>query len=73
MPSKYPARGCFPDGGSFTLEKHSAGKVRAHFVHIGRMAKAPEITQGPGLCLKVGAGRGTRTHTPAEVADFKSD
>ena len=24
------------------------------------------------MCLEVGAGRGTRTHTPAKVADFKS-
>ena len=41
-------------------------------MHIGRMAKAPEISQGPVLCLEIGAGRGTRTHTPAKVADFKS-
>ena len=36
------------------------------------MAKAPEITQGPVSCLEIGAGRGTRTHTPVRVADFKS-
>jgi len=34
IPLKYPARGCFPDGGSFTLEKHGAGKVRGQSVDI---------------------------------------
>ena len=72
---KVPHPGMVPWLGahSFTPEEEGSGKVRAHFVHIGRMAKAPEITQGPVLCLEVGAGRGTRTHTPAKVADFKSD
>ena len=46
-------------------------KVRAHPVHIGGIAKAPETAQGPVSCLEVGAGGGNRTHTPVKVADFK--
>jgi len=43
LPLKYPARVWFPGGAhSFTPEEEGSGKVRAHFVHIGRMAKAPE-------------------------------
>ena len=33
--------------------------------------RPPQVTVFPGV-KEVGAGRGTRTHTPAKVADFKS-
>ena len=33
--------------------------------------RPPQLTVSSGV-EKVGAGRGTRTHTPAKVADFKS-
>ena len=33
--------------------------------------RPPQLTDSSGV-EKIGAGRGTRTHTPAKVADFKS-
>ena len=33
--------------------------------------RPPQVTVSSGV-KEVGAGRGTRTHTPAKVADFKS-
>ena len=33
--------------------------------------RPPQLTVSSGV-KEVGAGRGTRTHTPAKVADFKS-
>ena len=37
----------------------------------GQIKRPPRLAVFSGA-YKVGAGRGTRTHTPAKVADFKS-
>ena len=39
---------------------------------ISQTKRPPQLTVSSGS-FEVGAGRGTRTHTPAKVADFKSD
>ena len=38
---------------------------------ISQTERPPRLTVSSGS-FEVGAGRGTRTHTPAKVADFKS-
>ena len=38
---------------------------------ISQTKRPPQLTVSSGV-KEVGAGRGTRTHTPAKVADFKS-
>ena len=38
---------------------------------ISQTKRPPQLTVSSGV-KEVGAGRGTRTHTPAKVADFKA-
>ena len=39
---------------------------------LQQKAQTTQMEFGPFRAYNVGAGRGTRTHTPAKVADFKS-
>ena len=54
------------------MENSAQKKFVANPWTLQQKAQTTRMNSGLFCAYKVGAGRGTRTHTPAKVADFKS-